>query len=353
MNKILLLKVVPRSLLSATIGLLFVVVLLLVVSMQTHGQWQRETSAHRAWATSDRPQLCAQIRGGALSPVEALAKAGEDLTCQSGSTVRLRRGPDTWTVSCESMARSTFYQSLLAAMQLGCESKDPGSFLHYLRTQRITSHHWMEYEDESVMRLDPTDLAIHSFLAALATFLFLSGGRLLLTETHLGWMRIGLLAAGISAALAPLGLVLLAVSESMIWDWRAFAITVASAPAAFGLAVILVLGGKRTIGWIAAGFSVAGAATEPAAFPARARSGTGPLGAPGRSSPQLSKTRSKLRSLYLIAPLFTGLTALLGGSSLEGIFASVVVGLLAAASLHGLVKLSLWIWPKAGANTDQ
>jgi hypothetical protein len=90
------------------------------------------------------------------------------------------------------------------------------------------------------------------FLSAvtLGAFLLLSGGRLYLTERHLGWRRVSLLMGALACLLAPLSILL--AFDSV--DDDEVGLAIASAFAAFPLATLLVLGGKGIAGWVAIGF---------------------------------------------------------------------------------------------------
>lgn len=269
MKKLLLLKATARLSLSIASAFLGLIVISSVVS---HEGWRHETGAHSEWVSRGHAQLCTQVRSGNLSPREALAKIlsgrtwqqadlpfdGQNPHCDAASIEKLSRGNEYTRLfvehQCQLLARQEGEKWLALARARCLDPKrdfdargDAYLFLYYSpRDPRV----FPRYVWEEQISGDMPEILLAPFALTLGIFLLLSIGRLCLTEAHLGWRRVSLVIGASASLVAPLGILLSA--DGVGDDEIGFAL--AAALAAFPLAILLVLGGKRLAGWVAVGF---------------------------------------------------------------------------------------------------
>ncbi|HSE01489.1 MAG TPA: hypothetical protein VLB72_12215 [Burkholderiales bacterium] len=103
------------------------------------------------------------------------------------------------------------------------------------------------------LRTGDLEFIPYFLLFTLIAFLTLSGSRLVQIEAHLGWKRLSLLIGGLAALIALTSVV---VSNSGLFYSvpKAVAAVLSWPLAAWSLGILMVLGGKRIVRWIAEGF---------------------------------------------------------------------------------------------------
>jgi len=241
LRKLCLVEAKARALLSLAAAFFLLGVVSVIGSIAPYDRWQEETRSYQEWISSDRPQVCKQLYA------EQFAQALGDGSASSAMFE----------------ARLTHPENRLALASLGCIPHEPNEYDVFLQQERRQS-----YSDGpfGYGPTDPGSLAestwsqikeslpeiLATFFAIAATvFIFLTAGRLFLTEPHVGWRRISLVIGALGSVFTLIAGLLSQDSHTSDDDILVLGAIVLSA---FPLSVLLVLCGRRISGWIFAGF---------------------------------------------------------------------------------------------------
>lgn len=246
LRKLCLVEAKARALLSLAAAAFFILVVIVIDSTTPYGRWQEETISYQEWISGDRPQICKQLYDE------------QSAQCDSASIAKPDTG-DSYDRMFAKEACLTSPENRLALSRLECIPHKPNfgsdGYVYYGPNDpgSLTEFTWSQIK-KSLPEILPTFFA----MAAIA-FIFLTAGRLFLTETHVGWRRISLVIGALGSVFTLIA-VLLSVDrfslDSEILVLGAIALS------AFPLSVLLVLGGWRISGWIFVGFRQGHQATE-------------------------------------------------------------------------------------------
>lgn len=240
MRKLFLVEAKVRVLLSLMAAFFLVTVIFIIDSIDLYGRWQEESKSYQEWIKSDHAQICKKARDEQRTQCDLAIITKPVLEHSLDNEDRRTLDPLHCLYSSENR---------LELNRLGCSSqtlsspRDPGSLAEFTWSKQKTYL--------------PDHLPI-IFITVVGVFIWLTTGRMFLTETHVGWRRISLIIGALGSALTIITTLFQVdrLNEGLL-------LSAALALPAFLLSVILILGARRIHGWIHAGFHPEQQVTEP------------------------------------------------------------------------------------------
>lgn len=241
MRKLFLVEAKVRVLLSLAAVFFLVTVSVIIDSIDLYGRWQEESKSYQEWIKSDHSQICKKARDEQRTQCD-LAVITKPVLEHSLDN-EARRTLDRLHCLYSS-------ENELELNRLGCSSqtlsspRDPGSLAEFTWSKQKTYL--------------PDHLPI-IFITVVGVFIWLTAGRVFLTETHIGWRRVSLVIGALVLAL----IIITTIFQINNYDedlWLSAILALLIPPP---LSVLLVLGGRRIHSWIYAGFHPEQQITEP------------------------------------------------------------------------------------------